>query len=246
MRRISIATGVLFVIATVAALAAAAVVPDLTGADYLTGVAIHASRLAAAALLYLIAAGTSVGIAIALYPLLKTINAGLALGSVIFRTIEAVFYTVAVLNLLSIVPVGQQFAAAPADSRAPLAAVADSLVNSREHAALVGVFAFCTGALMYYALFYQSRLVPRWLSGWGIAAVLTMTIACLLALFRNHPVTGYTLLILPIGVQEMVLAAWLLVKGFSGSHASRGRPDNHPLEDRNRLTYGDLARTREP
>ncbi len=215
MRRISIATGLLFVVATVTALAAAAVVPALTGSDYLTGVASHASRLAAAALLYMIAAGTSVGIAIALYPLLRTINAGLALGSVVFRTIEAVFYTVAVVNLLSILSLSQQFAAAPAANRAPVAAAADALVSAREHAALVGVFAFCTGALMYYALFYRSRLVPRWLSGWGIAAVLSMMIACLLALFGNHPVTGYTLLILPIGIQEIVLAAWLLIKGFS-------------------------------
>jgi len=215
MRRTSIATGVLFVVATVTALAAAAVVPALTGTDYLASVAGHSSRLAAAALLYLIAAGTSVGIAIALYPLLKTINVGLALGSVVFRAIEAVFYTVAVVNLLSILPVGQQFATAPADDRAPIAVVADSLVSARELSTLVGVFAFCTGALMYYVLFYRSRLVPRWLSGWGIAAVLTMVIACLFALFRNNPLTGYTLLILPIGIQEMVLAAWLLVKGFS-------------------------------
>jgi hypothetical protein len=217
MRKISIATGTLFVAATVTALAAGAVVPRLTGTDYLPGVAVHSGRLAAAALLYLIAAGTSAGIAIALYPALKTINPGLALGSVVFRTIEAVFYTVAVVNLLSILPLGQQFTAAPAGNRAPIAVVADSLVSTREHASLAGVFAFCTGALLYYALFYRSRLVPRWLSGWGIAAVLSMMTACLLALFRDHSVTGYTLLILPIGVQEMVLAAWLLVKGLSGS-----------------------------
>ena len=217
MRRISIATGALFVAATVTALAAAAVVPSLTGTDYLPGVAIHSGRLAAAALLYLIAAGTSAGIAIALYPPLKTIGAGLALGSVVFRTIEAVFYAVAVVNLLSILPLSQQFTAAPAGNRASIAAVADSLVSTREHATLAGVFAFCIGALLYYALFYRARLVPRWLSGWGIAAVLSMMAACLLALFRDNSVTGYTLLILPIGVQEMVLAVWLLVKGLSES-----------------------------
>jgi hypothetical protein len=60
--------------------------------------------VAAAALLYLIAAGTSGGVAIALYPVLKKVNAALALGSVVFRTIEAVFYTVAVVGLLSILP----------------------------------------------------------------------------------------------------------------------------------------------
>ncbi|OLE24676.1 MAG: hypothetical protein AUG44_18415 [Actinobacteria bacterium 13_1_20CM_3_71_11] len=83
----------------------------------------------------------------------------------------------------------------------------------RDRSTLAGVFAFCVGALMYYALFYRSRLVPRWLSGWGIAGALLMLIACLLALFSDSPVTGYVVLILPILVQELVLAAWLLIKG---------------------------------
>ena len=211
-RKISRVTGVLFIIATVAALAAAAVEPALTGPDYLTVVANDDTRLAAAALLYLIAAGTSVGIAIALYPLLNRVNAALALGSVVFRTIEAVFYTVAVLSLLSI----QSLATAKTDN-STTTQIADSFLNNRDHANVVAVFAFSVGALMYYKLFYQSGLIPRWLSGWGIVAALLMTTASLLALFRNNPVTGYTLLILPIFVQEMVLAVWLLVKGFSPS-----------------------------
>jgi hypothetical protein len=75
---------------------------------------------------------------------------------------------------------------------------------------------------MYYSLFYRSRLVPRWLSVWGLAGVLLMTTACLLALFSDNPVTGYTILILPILVQEMVLALWLLAKGFTSSPHTSG------------------------
>jgi hypothetical protein len=70
------------------------------------------------------------------------------------------------------------------------------------------------GALMHCALFYRSRLVPRWLSGWGIAGVLLMISAWLMALFSDSPITGYPLLILPIAVQELVLARWLLITGF--------------------------------
>jgi hypothetical protein len=214
-RKTSIATGTLLILATIAVLTATALEPALTGTDYLTGVANHPHRLAAAALLYLLAAATSVGIALALYPVLKKVNAALALGSVVFRTIEAVFYTAAVVNLLSILTLGQQLATAPADNRAPIQAIADSLLSIRDHSTLAAVFAFTLGALMYYTLFYRSRLVPRWLSGWGAAAALLMLTACLLALFTNSPVTGYTFLILPIAVQELVMAVWLLVKGFS-------------------------------
>jgi MFS family permease len=221
-RRTSIATGALLILATIAALASAALEPALAGTDYLTGVANQPNRLAAVALLYLVAAGTSVGIAIALYPLLKRDGAALALGSVVFRTIEAVFYTAAVVSLLSILPLGQQLATTPADNRAPIQHIADSLLSMRDHSTLTAVFAFTLGALMYYILFYRSRLVPRWLSGWGMAAALLMMTACLLALFSNSPVTGYTLLILPIAVQELALAVWLLAKGFSPSPPTIG------------------------
>jgi hypothetical protein len=71
-RRTSTATGVVLVLATIAALGAAALDPTLTGTGYLTAIANHPNRLAVSALLYLAAAGTSVGIAIALYPLCST------------------------------------------------------------------------------------------------------------------------------------------------------------------------------
>jgi hypothetical protein len=220
-RRTSTATGVVLVLATIAALGAAALDPTLTGTGYLTAVANHPNRLAVSALLYLVAAGTSVGIAIALYPLLRKLNAGLALGAVVFRAIEAVLYTTAVVSLLSLMPLAQHFAAGPGDSLAPIQAIADSLLSIRDHATLAAVFAFNVGALSYYALFYRSRLVPRWLSGWGMAGVVLLMTACLLALFSDNPVTGYTLLILPIALHEMALAVWLLVKGFGpASHPS--------------------------
>jgi type IV secretory pathway component VirB8 len=65
-RKTAVVTGVVFIIATVAALAAAALAPALTGADYLTGVAANADQVAASALMYLIAAFASAGIAVSL------------------------------------------------------------------------------------------------------------------------------------------------------------------------------------
>jgi hypothetical protein len=191
----------------------------LNGTDDLSRVAAatNEGQVAGAALLYLVAAFTSVGIAISLYPVLKKWNAGLALGSVVFRTMEAVMYIAAVVSLLSLVTLSQHFANPGTAELASFQAIGDSLRSVREHATLAAVFAFSLGAFMYYCLFFQSRLIPRWLSGWGIAASVLMLAACLLALFSDSYVTGYALLILPIAVQEMVLAVWLIVKGFNVS-----------------------------
>jgi len=198
-----------------AVLAAAALDQTLAGTRYLMAVANHPDRQAAAALFYLIAAGASAGIAIAMYPVLKQVNSTLALGSVVFRAIEAVFYTTAVVAILSVQSLGQQFATTPANARAPIQAMADVLLSLRDDSNIAAIFALTVSALMYYGLFYRSRLIPRWLSGWGVVGMLLLMTACLLALFSDRPVTGYTLFILPIAVQELVLAVWLLVKGFN-------------------------------
>jgi uncharacterized protein DUF4386 len=217
-RNTALTAGVLFITATVASLLGTAMEqPILTGTDYLTRVAGNANRVSAGGLLELIAAGTSVGIAIALYPVLQKWSAGLAVGSVAFRTMEAVMYAVGAVGLLSLLTVGQLFTNAATADRVSLQAIGDSLLEVRQAAVLAGVFAFCLGALMYYVVFYQSRLVPRWLAGWGIVAVLLLLVACLSALFSHSPVTTYAVLILPIALQEMVLAVWLIARGFSPS-----------------------------
>ena len=98
-------------------------------------------------------------------------------------------------------------------------------------ASLLGVFAFCVGSFMYNYLFFQARLIPRWLSGFGIAAITSLTIACVLSLFSGNPITSYISLAFSIFLQEIALAVWLIVKGFNPSvSASRsGKTETNEL-----------------
>jgi hypothetical protein len=217
-RKVAVITGMLFILATLAGpILATRLTPDLTGTDFLTLVSAHTNQAAGGVLLWIISAFTGGGIAIAMYPVLKERNAGLALGSVVFRTLEAAFYMIEIVCLLSLLTLGQQFTTAGAADRTMLQAIGNMLVSGREHAALVAVFAFCLGAFLYYTLFFQTRLIPRWLSGFGIVAIILMLTACVLSLFSGNRITSYIPLAAPIGVQELVLAVWLIVKGFNPS-----------------------------
>jgi Domain of unknown function (DUF4386) len=219
----------LFIVATLASLAGNALYgPILNDPDRLSRVGASVSPLAGGVLLQFVAAGASVGIAIALYPVLKQWGAAMALGSVVFRTLEATMYTIGAIGLLALIPLGSQFAGAAATERASLAALSDVLLGVRDAAGVAGVLAFSVGALLYYGLFYRSNLVPRWLSGWGIAALFLMVAACFLALFNQNPVTSYVFLAAPIGVQEIVLAVWLIVRGFR-SAALASAPEQPPI-----------------
>ena len=81
----------------------------------------------------------------------------------------------------------------------------------------LGFLPFAVGALMYYYLLYRSRLVPRWLSGWGLIGAGLCVVATVYAGFTQDfgLTTVNTVLNIPIGLQEMVLAVWLIAKGFN-------------------------------
>jgi hypothetical protein len=229
-RKIAVMTGVVFIIATVTGFIAAALIPDLTDTDYLARFFENKNQVVTGALLYLIGYLACAGISVVMYPVLKQLNAGLALGSVIFRTIETAFYMVGLVSLMSLVTLGQQFPTAGDADRMSLQAIGNSLVSIHDYAGLVGVFAFCVGALMYYYLFFATRLIPRWLSGFGIVAILLMLTACVLALFSGNRITSYIPLAFPIFIQEMVLAVWLIVKGFNPTAAAALPAKSAPKE----------------
>lgn len=231
LRAASVATGVLLIVATATNVVGSALSsPPLGRPIDFASVSSNASRVDAGLLLQFIAAGASVGIALAMYPVLRPWGRGLSLGSVAFRAIEAVLYVVAIVSALALVDLGQRFEAGITTHRTSFLAVGGSLLDVRDQANLAAVMAFCVGACMYYWLLYRSQLVPRWLSGWGILAIALLSVACLLALFGHRPVTTYVLLALPIAAQEIVLAVWLLTKGFglrdgtaTGSTGGRAR-----------------------
>jgi hypothetical protein len=208
--------GLLFVIATVANIVGTGLSRSFLGdAARLTALSANATQVTAGALLELIAAGACVGIAVSLYPVIRESSSSLALGSVVFRAIEAVMYTVAVVSLLTLLALSGQFVSANDFERASIQAAGDSLVALREQAGLISVLPFSVGAFMYYWIFFRSQLVPRWLSVSGLSAIILLLTAWLLALFGHTSMLSYMYLVLPLAVQEMVLAIWLMIKGFN-------------------------------
>jgi len=215
-RRAAVTAGALLIAGIIGALAFSEVEhPVLTATVSLTKIPPNAGRLSAGGLLELATAGVSAGIAIALYPVLRTYSQGLALGAVAFRTIEAAMYAVAGVITLSLPGLARQYAQPAGPGRGQVQAIANALAGVRQDAILAGVLAYITGALMYYCVLYRERLLPRWLTGWGIAAEVVILAACVAAAFSNNPVTSYTPLYLPVLVQELAFAAWLILRGFS-------------------------------
>ncbi len=209
-RRIAVVAGVLFIIATVADLISRVVLvqPILSAPDYLTKISANENQVLLGALFLFIGAAAAAGIAIALYPALRKHNVGLALGSVGFRLIEGALLLGIVVCLLTLVTLSQEAAKAGAPALSAYEVPAALLMAARDSLGQVAVLAFGLGGLMYYWVFYQSRLIPRWLSAFGLVAITLLMVSDLLVMLRliESFSPPQLVLALPILVQEMVLA----------------------------------------
>ncbi len=215
--------GVLFILGFAGIPSAVFTGPILGTPDYLIKISANENQVIIGALFGLIMAVACANIAIWLYPVLKKHNEALALGSVGFRIIEAALFFVAAIGLLSLLTLSQEYVKAGAPDASHLQTLGTLLLAARDSASNLGFMAFTLGALMYYYIFYQSKLIPRWLSGWGfIAAALSLSQA-LLVMFGEEPFSTISFLLnIPILVNEIVLAVWLIVKGFDPTVIASG------------------------
>jgi hypothetical protein len=220
-RKTAITVGILLLACTVASILGPSLVSSILNTpDYLNQLAGNSNQAIIAALLEFIWAATGAGIAIVLYPILKKYNGALALGSVCFRVVENVFVLIGTLGLLSLLTLSQEFIAAGAPGASSFQTLGTLLLALRDwQFHVISGLVFFLGTLMYYVILYKSKLIPRWLSGWGVlGAVLSLAATVLASFTRDLGMASVnTYLSAPIGLQEMVLAVWLIVKGFNPS-----------------------------
>ena len=243
-RRTGKVVGVLFVVATVASIVGAVALGSvLDEPDYLITIAAHESQLILAALLFLTAALSAFATAFLLFPILKRHAEGLAAGYLGLRAFENVFYVASVVGLLMMLTVGQSDAigAAGASDLLLLGAV---LLGLHDWSSLLGTLIFFgLGAVILNYVLHQSRLVPRWLSRWGLIGGALVVLYGLLGVFGFEASLGSPamLLAMPIAVQEMVFAGWLLTKGFDQHEADVDQAPDLSVDVMIRATPTDLV-----
>ncbi|MDD1774720.1 MAG: DUF4386 domain-containing protein [Methanobacterium sp.] len=219
-RKTGIIVGLLFIVATVASiLGSVALGSILDASNYLSSVSAHGNQMIIAVLLFLIAAISAVATSFMLFPILRRHIESLAMGYVVLRTFENVFYVVGTLSLLIILTLSQKYVTGAVD--ASYYQVLGTLMSAlHDWAVLIGTLIFFgLGSLTLNYVLYQSRLIPRWLSLWGLIGAALVLVYGLVGIFGLGMglTSPFALLAMPIAAQEMVFAVWLIVKGFNPS-----------------------------
>jgi hypothetical protein len=214
-RKTAIIVGVLFIIGTIAGVLSVLFTgPILDDPDYLTKVASNQNQIIMGVLLVLIMGFALAMVPVMMFPIFRKYNEALALGSIVFRgVLEAVTYIAIVITWLLLLTLSQEYMKAGAPDASYFQTLGTLLLIADDWIAQILAIVFSLGALAIYYLFYQSKLIPRWLSIWGLIGAILYLAAPLLAMF------GFVLEILmaPLALQEMVLAIWLIAKGLNAS-----------------------------
>ena len=224
----------LFLVATIAGGIGLSLQESVVGGDdYLTAASAHSDRLATGVLLQLVMGVAVVAIAVVIYPVLRRGTERLAMAYVVARTLEAAIYVVSATGLLALITVSEKYVAAQ-DGTA-YAALGQLVRAERDWSgnAILDAAVFTVGALVLNAALYRSHLVPNWLSVWGLAGAVAYLAAGVLVLYGLQPLsTPQVLLEAPLGLQELALGLWLILKGFALPRSVTSAPDDVVDDDR--------------
>ncbi len=154
-----------------------------------------------------------------LFPIFKMHNEALAIGYVSFRIMEAVTLVGGTISLLLLLTLSQEFVKAGAPDALYFQTLGTLLLAAPDWTTLIGVYIFTalTAVILNYVL-YKSKLIPRFISVWGLIGALLFIVVGLVGMFGDTTlIESAAFLAAPLAVQEMVFAVWLIVKGFNSS-----------------------------
>jgi len=222
LRRTALVAGVLFIVTFLASIPAVLLYgPVLTDANYVIGQGQDA-RIALGALLEVITVVANVGTAVALFPILRRQNEGIALGYVAARLLEGTFIVVGIVSLLAVVTLRQNFAEGAGVDEASFITAGKALVAVHDWTFLFGPgfigAGFGNGILLGF-LMYRSRLVPRPMAALGLIGgplVCASAIAVLFGIIAaGSPLQGVATI--PEILWEASLGLYLTFRGFKPS-----------------------------
>jgi uncharacterized protein DUF4386 len=214
--------GALFITGTVAGILSKVVGAPVSGAsDPLAAASQHSGAVVGSAMLVLVMGLSLAFVPIVLFPVLRRVDEVLAIGYLIVRgALETVCYVLLAIGWLLLVPLGDVMSAGSGTASPAAVRLGDLVIDSDATTAVL-TLVFGLGVVIFYSLLYRSRIVPRWITLWGLIAIPLYVAADLYGVI-GATLPAPDLMQMPLALQEMVLAVWMIARGFRPVAASAG------------------------
>lgn len=213
LQKIARWAGVFYILATVTPIMTYPFIGFLMGdkpVDFLVQVSMNENQVIIGGLIELAYALAVVGIIATLHPLLRSHCPFLSLSFFSLRLMEAIGVMFHCLILFCLISLSRALAGFEATD---LHLLGELLLSTREWTFLIGSgIIWSLSALILNLLLYKNRLLPSWIAVWGLVGTALSLTAYSLQFFDIQLSELYYL---PIGIQEMVFAGWLIVKGLN-------------------------------
>lgn len=226
----AVIAGVFFIAATVTAIVGLLLYnPLLASPDYLSNGAAHANEIVLGAVFELMLVVTATGTGIMFFPYLRKFNERLGLGYLFFRFLEAIMILVGIVSVLALLTLSQSYNSLAAPDIAAYETAGITLKAIHDWTFILGPnFLLGINTFTYSYVFFRTGFVPKPLAVLGLTGAVAIFTAGLLEMFgivaQFTPAAG--LLALPVATYEMVLAVWLIVKGFNLEYLSKQSTDS--------------------
>ena len=214
-RKTAIIVGILFIFGTLSGFTGAFILGPLLGEPLDLGlVASSGSRLTFGALLILVMGLALAMVPALMFPVFRKQNEALALAYLVFRgALETMAYVASVVGFLALGTLSREFMQAGAPAVSHFQTLGALLLGGNDWVSAMTSIVFAISALMFNILLLRTKCIPRWLSVWGFAGAVAYLAEPLLFLFG----ITWEFLFFPLALQEMVMAVWLIARGFNQS-----------------------------
>ena len=178
---------------------------------FLINASAHSGRIALSALVGIVLGMLSVVIAISVHSVVRDRARNLTLFLLALATVSLAATVVEQMNVISMLSLSKAYAAASVAEQADFQGLRLVVAAARNSSHYIGLAVAGLMLLVFYVTLFRTKLIPRALAGFGVAAAFVQVIAVAMPLFGKSIVF---FLLAPLGGCQLVLGLWLLAKGF--------------------------------
>lgn len=185
---------------------------EANSTEFLEEIMLHMGQMKLSISLDILASAIGVGIAIFLYAFIKKYNQRLAIAYLVIAGINFTIIVVSNIIHVSLLSLSVDFAVTTAATTDHFTTLAQMLHEAYYWTHFLMLMLYSLGGLVLYYFLFKTRLIPGWLSIWGILASIVVFFGGALQL-ADIKVSG--LLFVQNGIYILTFIIWLLVKGFN-------------------------------
>ena len=196
--------------------------PLVDGAGFLVNAAAHSNQIAVAVFIAILMEATWVAIAILVFPIISEVSIRAALSLVAVAIVCLAIGVIENAGVMSMVSLSRNYSTATAADRAQLETMRVIVSSARNWPHYFGRMFDGVAALAFYIALFRFALVPRSISMLGMIAVASMLTGLAMPFFGRAVIFP---LLAPLGLTQLALALWLIVKGVDGRATYSRLPD---------------------